>query len=93
MAVYPKVSQSYSVQRDVTVDITSVPAGSVQEESFTVKGLDTDMVVVVNKQSRDSGLYVLEARVSAADTLAVTFWNPTGAAIDPASQTLRVVAL
>lgn len=89
----PSVAHAYTIQRDVTVDISSVPGGSTQEESFTVNGLKTDHVVVVNKQGVDSGLHVIEARVSAADTLAVTFFNPTGSAINPASQEIKVVAL
>ncbi len=89
----PAVANAYTLQRDVSLDVTSVAAGKIQEESFTVTGLKTSQVVVVNKHGDDDGLFLVGARVTADDTLALTFWNPSAAAIDPASQTFKVVAL
>ena len=63
----------------------------LQRESFTVTGLLTDMQVSVSKPSLDAGLGVVNARVSAANTLALTFMNATGSAINPGAETYKIV--
>lgn len=70
----------------LTLDVGSVAANTSEEETFTVEGLTTDMFVSVNKPSLDAGLAVGNARVSAGDTLALTFINSTAGAIDPSSE-------
>jgi len=70
----------------ITLDVGSVAANTSEEETFTVVGLETGMFVAVNKPSLDAGLAVGNARVSAADTLALTFINSTAGAIDPSSE-------
>ena len=70
----------------ITLDVGSVAANTSEEETFTVEGLETGMFVAVNKPSLDAGLAVGNARVSADDTLALTFINSTAGAIDPASE-------
>lgn len=69
-----------------TLDPASVAADTTAEQTFTVKGLTTDMFVSVNKPSATAGVGIVGARVSAADTLAITFANVTGLAVDPASE-------
>lgn len=85
---FPKV-QTYSV----TMDVTNVGANTTSEQTVTVTGLETTDIVYVNKPSHSSGLGVVNARVSAANTLAITFQNTTGAGIDPGSETYLVVAI
>lgn len=70
----------------ITLDVGSVAANTSEEETFTVEGLETGMFVAVNKSDLDAGLGVANARVSAADTLALQFINSTAGAIDPASE-------
>lgn len=86
-------ANSYTVDQDVTLDVASVPASTVQVESFTVARLKAGVPLKVSKVTRDTGLYVIEAEASAADTLELTFWNPTGSPINPASQTFHVIQL
>jgi hypothetical protein len=74
----------------VSIDVASVAANTTAEQSFTVAGLTTDMFVAVNKPSANAGLGVCNARVSAANTLALTFNNNTGSPIDPAAETYLV---
>ena len=95
MAGWTKVNIAAPVRfsQTVTMDITEVPANSVQEETFDVNGLTVDMVPIVIKPTRDAGLFIQDWRVSATDTLAVAFRNDTGAPINPASQDLIVVIL
>lgn len=76
-----------------SLDVASVPANSTAEQTFTVSGLTTSDKVVLNKPSHTAGLVVANARVSAADTLAVTFANISGAPIDPAGEAYSVVAI
>lgn len=75
-----------------SLDVASVAANTTAEQTFTVTGLTTADKVFVNKPSLNAGLGVVNARVSAADTLAITFVNATGAAIDPAAETYLIMA-
>ena len=77
----------------VTVDATNVGANTTSEQTFTVTGLGTTDIVYVNKPSHSAGLGIVNARVSAANTLAITYMNTTGAGIDPGSETYTVVAI
>ena len=72
------------------LDVASVSANTTAEQTFAVQGLSTDMVVFVNKPALNAGLGVCNARVSAANTLAITFNNNTGGAIDPAAETYKI---
>ena len=75
---------------EVTIDVASVAANTSAEQTFTVPGLTTDMFVSVNKPSLDAGLAVGNVRVSAANTLAITFINSTAGAIDPSSEAYKL---
>lgn len=76
-----------------SLDVASVAANTTAEQTFTVTGLTTADKVFVNKPSLNDGLGIVNARVSAADTLALTFVNATAAAIDPAAEAYAIVAL
>lgn len=72
----------------------SVAANTTVEQLFTVTGLDTGMMVEVNKPTTQAGLAVLSARVSAKNQLAITFLNNTGSALTPtAGETYDIVAI
>jgi len=76
------------------IDPTSVAANTTAEQTFTVKGLITsDIVVAAQKPSLTAGLGIAGSRVSAVDTLAITFINATAAAIDAASETYSIVTI
>jgi len=78
---FPKTS-TYSE----TIDVASVAANSESIQTFTVTGLSTTDIVTVNKQSNDSGLDLVQAWVSAANTLSLKYRNHTSSPIDPASE-------
>ena len=65
---------------------TSVAANTTAEQTFTVTGLVAGSPVWVNKPSAQSGLGIVGVRVSAANTLAITFSNSSGSAIVPSSE-------
>ena len=75
-------------------DPAPVPAASTAELSFTVSGLRISDNVSVSKPSHTAGCIIGGARVSADDTLAITFGNVQAAlACDPPSETYTVVAI
>src|SRR5258708_47872 len=51
----------------------AVAANTTAEQTFTVTGLTTTDVVNVTKPTSQAGLGIVGARVSAANTLAITF--------------------
>jgi hypothetical protein len=70
----------------------SVAAATVAEQTFTVSGLTTADKVIVNPPSISNATGIAGARVSAADTLAIRFVNPTAGALTPTSGTYTVLA-
>lgn len=75
-----------------TINPASIAAATSAEQTFTVTGLTTADKVVVIKPSVTAGVGIVNARVSAADTLAITFMNATAGALDPASEVYTVLA-
>lgn len=72
----------------------AVIANTSTEQTLTVTGLvaATDTVIGVSKPAAQAGLGIVGWRVSADDTLAITFMNATGSPITPtASQTYTVI--
>lgn len=70
----------------------SVAAATVAEQTFTVTGLTTADKVVVCPPVNGTSTGIAGARVSAADTLAIRFTNPTAGALTPAAGVHSVVA-
>lgn len=85
---YPKI-QTYHT----TLTPSSVSANSTSEQTFTITGLNTNDLVIINKPSHQSGLGIGNARVSAANTLAITYMNVSGGAIVPTSEEYSVVVI
>lgn len=71
-----------------------VAINTTAEQTFTVNGLLTSDVVLVQKPTSQAGLGIVGARVSAANTLAITWANVTGGALTPtASETYVLVVI
>ena len=68
----------------------STAATTSAEQTFTVQGLTTDMFASVNLPSATAYLGVAGVRVSAANTLAVTFSNQSSAGLTSASGVHKV---
>lgn len=77
----------------ITLSPASVAANTSAEQTFAATGiglLTTDLVVV-QKPTAQAGLGIVGQRVSALDTLALTFGNFTGSSITPtASEVYKV---
>ena len=73
-----------------TIDVASVAANTTAEQTYAIKGLRPGDFVAVCKPTLHAGLGVVNARVNAADTLALTFVNATAGAIDPAAESYLI---
>jgi hypothetical protein len=71
-----------------------VAANTTAEQTFTVNGLLVGDFVEVNKPTTQAGLGVVNARVSAANTLAIAFSNNTASGITPtASESYQLLVV
>lgn len=75
----------------VTLSPALVSANTTAEQTFTVNGLLVGDMAVVTKPTAQAGLGVVNSRVSAANTLAITFSNNTGASITPTASEVYLV--
>lgn len=79
----------FSVQTPAAVN-----ANTCVEQALTVTGVLAGSVVFVSKPTTQVGLAVLTARVSAANTIQLTYANPTAGNITPtAGQTYLIVEI
>lgn len=77
----------------VALSPSIVAANTTAEQTFTVPGvLASDVVVQVSKPSAQAGLGIVGTRVSAANTVGITFSNNTAAGITPtAAESYKLV--
>lgn len=75
-----------------TLTPASVATIVVAEQTFTVTGLTTADKVIVNPPAIANATGIAGARVSAADTLAIRFVNPTAGALTPTAGVYTVLA-
>jgi hypothetical protein len=75
-----------------TLTPAAVAAAGFSEQTFTVTGLATTDTVIVNGPAAAANSVLVHARVSAANTLALT-WITNAATITPTSGTYRIVAI
>lgn len=68
---------------EVTLSPASVANATSAEQTFTVQGLKLHDFVSVAKPTAQAGLAISTSRVSALNTLAITFINVTSATITP----------
>lgn len=67
------------------VDLASVAANTTAEQDITVTGLTTaDILIGVTLPAAIAGIGIVNARIKAANTLALTFVNSTASAVDAA---------
>jgi hypothetical protein len=77
----------------VTLSPAAVSANTSAEQTFTINGLQAGDHVAVNKPTAQAGLGIVGCRVSAADTLAITFGNFTASPITPTANEVYKVLL
>lgn len=77
----------------ITIDPASVAANTTDEQIFTVTGVSSTDIIIVNKPSLTAGVGIVGARASAKDTIAITYINATASPIDPASERYSIIAI
>jgi hypothetical protein len=80
----------------ITLSPASVANATSAEQTFSSTGIGllTTDVVLVQKPTAQAGIGIVGSRVSAADTLAITFMNATAATVTPtASEVYKVTVL
>lgn len=76
---------------EVVHDVGSVAAGISEETDITVPGVRTTDFVSVSKPSLDAGVLAGTARVKSDDTVSLTIVNATASAVDPGSETYKIL--
>lgn len=81
--------------RAVVVDVTPASVGSatVAEETYTVSGATTKDAVFVSPSGLTAGVGPAYARVTAADTVAIGWNNPTAGALTPAAGAYKFILI
>ncbi len=74
-----------------TLSPSAVAANTSAEQTFTLTGLLANDFVEINKPTAQAGLAIVGQRVSAANTLAITFGNFTGSPITPTATEAYIV--
>jgi hypothetical protein len=86
-----------NIALDVLLGVALTPsivaANTSAEQTFTVTGLAVGDFVTVNKPTAQAGLGIVGCRVSAANTLAITFGNFTGSGITPTAAEVYMLNL
>ena len=77
----------------VTLTPAAIVLNTTAEQTFTVNGLLAGDVVCVNKPTAQAGLGIVGSRVSAANTLGITFSNNTGSSITPTAAQVYLVVV
>ena len=76
----------------VTLSPVAIVLNTTAEQTFTVNGLLPGDFVSCNKPTAQAGLGIVGCRVSAANTLAITFLNTTASSITPtAAQVYKIL--
>ena len=76
---------------NVSINLPSVAANTTGIATATIDGLRTEDAVFVNKPSHEAGLGIVNARVSADNTIEVTAINTTAGAVDEVAETFKVL--
>lgn len=97
MSNAPSTVPSGNVKNEWVIGVTLSPAAVANatsaEQTFTCTGLLTGDMVSVSKPTAQAGIGIVGARVSANDTLAITFMNATSATVTPTASQVYLVRI
>ena len=88
---YGNVANTFLLQTSVAT--ASVGANTTVERTFTVPGLVVGDYVAVSKPTAQAGISVGSRRVSAANTLAITFVNASGGGVTPTTENYTILVV
>lgn len=89
----PRGNIALAMILQATISPAQVANATTVEQTFTVSGLLPGDVVSVTKPTTQAGLGIVNSRVSAANTLAITFANATGSPITPTAAEAYIIEL
>jgi hypothetical protein len=89
----PRGNIQLSMMLGLVISPAIVAANTTAEQTFTLQGVQLGDVISVTKPTTQAGLGIVNSRVSAANQVAVTFSNNTGAGITPTAGETYVVEL
>jgi hypothetical protein len=76
-----------------TQSLAIVAANTTAEQTFILNGIQIGDLVAITKTTAQAGLGIVNSRVSAANTVAITFANATGVGITPTVGDVYVIEL
>ncbi len=82
---------AYQFMLQATLSPTIVNTITTSDQAFTVNGLLAGDFIQVIKPTAQTGLALVHARVSAANTMNLTFMNPTAGNITPTAAEIYLV--
>lgn len=71
----------------------SVAANITVEQPFTIIGINSGDIIIVNPPSLKAGIGIAGVRASAKDEISITFINTTAGALTPPAGTYNIVAI
>jgi hypothetical protein len=92
-ATLPRGNIALAMILQTTISPASVAANTTAEQTFTVNGLLLGDIISVTKPSAQAGLGIVNSRVSAANTIAITFANATASPIVPTASETYIIEL
>jgi hypothetical protein len=75
----------------LTISPAQVAINTTVEQTFTLQGLQLGDIVAVTKPTTQAGLGIVNSRVTAANTIGITFVNATAGAITPTAGETYVI--
>lgn len=75
----------------LTISPAQVAINTTTEQTFTLQGLQLGDIVAVTKPTAQAGLGIVNSRVTAVNTLGITFVNATAGAITPTAAETYIV--
>jgi hypothetical protein len=92
-ASLPRGNIAVAMILQTTLTPAQVTANTTAEQTFTVNGLLPTDLVSVTKPTTQAGLGIVNSRVSAANTLAITFVNATAGNLTPTAGEIYIIEL
>lgn len=88
-------AQFYWEQRPFVINITPAAVSTITapEQTFTCTGVDTLDAVYVSPPGVTAGCALASARVTAANTIGITWVNPTAGSLTPPAGNYKVIAI
>ena len=77
----------------LTISPAQVAANTTAEQTFTLSGLLPGDVVSVTKPTTQAGLGIVNSRVTAANTIGITFANTTAGGLTPTAGETYIIEL